>query len=195
MQAEIFERSTTHAPLATSHRRQTHEHAKDVSRRAAPHGPTPILFAGRKRMGHPASAGSAFLNEHWPSANSPAALAAAGAEPARKTVPLPTIFTPGAPTLVRAGVMPKPSPANLRRFAEMPIARKAINTIKDRIAGMQWRIQPRHGRALDDAARRDGAHRHAGSQLRAAKSAGLLPLHDRAGAGRRAGRGFRGNRA
>ncbi len=70
--------------------------------------------------------------------------------PARRTVPLPTIFTPGAPTLVRAGVMPKPTPANLRRFAEMPIARKAINTIKDRIAGMQWRIQPRHGRALDD---------------------------------------------
>jgi hypothetical protein len=32
----------------------------------------------------------------------------------------------------------------------MPVARKAINTIKDRIAGMQWRIQPRHGRALDE---------------------------------------------
>ena len=87
---------------------------------------------------------------------------AAAVEPARKTVPLPTIFTPGAPTLtgasksgfstnwgglVRAGVMPKPTPGNLRRFAEMPIARKALNTIKDRIAGMQWRIQPRHGRA------------------------------------------------
>jgi len=79
----------------------------------------------------------------------PTSLAAA-AEPARKTVPLPTIFTPGAPTLVRAGVMPKPTPANLRRFAEMPIARKAINTIKDRIAGMQWRMQPRRGRALED---------------------------------------------
>ncbi len=81
---------------------------------------------------------------------SPTALLATSAEPARRTVPLPTIFAPGAPTLVRAGVMPKPTPANLRRFAEMPIARKAINTIKDRIAGMQWRIQPRHGRSLDD---------------------------------------------
>jgi len=69
---------------------------------------------------------------------------------ARRTVPLPSILTPGAPTLARAGVMPKPTPANLRRFAEMPIARKAINTIKDRIAGMQWRIQPRHGRALEE---------------------------------------------
>src|SRR5580704_10174557 len=95
-------------------------------------------------------AGSSFLKLNWPLRQSPAALHAASAESARRTVPLPTIFTPGAPTLVRAGVMPKPTPANLRRFAEMPIARKAINTIKDRIAGMQWRIQPRHGRSLDD---------------------------------------------
>jgi hypothetical protein len=46
--------------------------------------------------------------------------------------------------------MPKPSPVNLRKFAETPIARKAINTIKDRIAGMRWRVQPRHGRALEE---------------------------------------------
>lgn len=95
-------------------------------------------------------AGSSFLKLHWPVRRLPSALHATSAESARRTVPLPTIFTPGAPTLVRAGVMPKPTPVNLRRFAEMPIARKAINTIKDRIAGMQWRIQPRHGRSLDD---------------------------------------------
>ena len=41
-----------------------------------------------------------------------------------------------------------PTPANLRRFAETPIARKAINTVKDRIAGMKWRIQPKNGRDL-----------------------------------------------
>ena len=69
--------------------------------------------------------------------------AAAGSETARRTVPLPSILTSGAPTLLRAGVMPKPTPANLRRFAETPIARRAINTIKDRVAGMQWRIEPR----------------------------------------------------
>jgi hypothetical protein len=39
--------------------------------------------------------------------------------------------------------MPKPTPANLRRFSEMPIARRAINIVKDRVAGMQWRIEPR----------------------------------------------------
>ena len=43
----------------------------------------------------------------------------------------------------------KPTPANLRRFSEMPVARRAINVIKDRVAGMRWRIQARRGRALD----------------------------------------------
>lgn len=45
--------------------------------------------------------------------------------------------------------VPKATPANLRRFAETPVARRAINVIKDRIAGMKWRIQARRGRALD----------------------------------------------
>ena len=89
-----------------------------------------------------------FTKLQWPLRRPPVALQAS-ANSARRTVPLPTIFTPGAPTLARAGVMPKPTPFNLRRFSEMPIARKAINTIKDRIAGMAWRIQPRHGRPLD----------------------------------------------
>lgn len=44
--------------------------------------------------------------------------------------------------------MPKSTPANLRRFAETPVARKAINTIKDRIACMRWRVQPKNGRNL-----------------------------------------------
>ena len=95
-------------------------------------------------------AGSSFPKLPWPLRRPPAALLSSSAESARRTVPLPSILAPGAPTLARAGVMPKPTPANLRRFAEMPIARKAINTIKDRIAGMQWRVQPRHGRTLDD---------------------------------------------
>src|SRR4051812_12848297 len=63
----------------------------------------------------------------------------------RRTQPLP-LYIGSAPA--RDG-MPKATPANLRRFAETPVARKAINTIKDRIAGMRWRIQPRRGRALE----------------------------------------------
>ncbi len=64
----------------------------------------------------------------------------------------PRAGTPAAHTLV-----PKPTPANLRRFSETPVARRAINAIKDRIVGMRWRIQPRRGRVLEQIP--DGAQR------------------------------------
>ena len=67
--------------------------------------------------------------------------------PKRKTVPLPSILQTFG---TRAELLPKKTPEALRRFAETPIARKAINTIKDRVAGMNWRIQPRRGRVLDE---------------------------------------------
>ncbi|MGD0792595.1 MAG: phage portal protein [Terriglobales bacterium] len=68
-----------------------------------------------------------------------------------------------SPSFSRTGMpaphslVPKPTPANLRRFAETPVARRAINVIKDRIVGMRWRIQPRRGRALEQIP--DGARR------------------------------------
>jgi phage portal protein BeeE len=68
----------------------------------------------------------------------------------RRTLALPSIFTSYAPA---SDALPKRTPANLRRFAETPVARKAINTVKDRVAGMGWRIQPRHGRDLEGLAR------------------------------------------
>jgi len=71
-----------------------------------------------------------------------------GKQPNRRTAMLPSILQTHSP---RAEGLPKPTPANLRRFAETPVARRAINTIKDRIAGMGWRIQPRRGRQLDPA--------------------------------------------
>src|SRR5215813_3292237 len=67
---------------------------------------------------------------------------AGGREGRRRTVPLPSILNSYGP---RPEAFPKPSPANLRRFAETPVARKAINTIKDRIAGMRWQVQARPG--------------------------------------------------
>ena len=48
-------------------------------------------------------------------------------------------------------VMPKPTAANLRRFAETPVARRAINCIKDKIACMDWRIEARPGAGEEDA--------------------------------------------
>src|SRR5579863_5263607 len=67
-------------------------------------------------------------------------------EKKRRTSALPSIFNSYG-SLNEA--MPKPTPYNLRRFSESPIARRAINCIKDRIAGMRWRIQPRQGYALE----------------------------------------------
>ena len=64
----------------------------------------------------------------------------------RRTVALPSIFNSYGPL---NDAMPKPTPYNLRRFSETPIARRAINCIKDRIAGMRWRVQPRQGLALE----------------------------------------------
>jgi hypothetical protein len=67
-------------------------------------------------------------------------------EKRRRTTPLPSIFNSYGPL---NDAMPKPTPYNLRRFSETPIARRAINCIKDRVAGMRWRIQPRQGYALE----------------------------------------------
>ena len=78
--------------------------------------------------------------------SSAGALLDAGLAKRRRTSPLPSILNSYGP-LTEA--MPKPTPYNLRRFSETPIARRAINCIKDRIAGMRWRVQPRQGLALD----------------------------------------------
>jgi Phage portal protein len=64
----------------------------------------------------------------------------------RRTSALPSIFNSYGPL---NDAMPKPTPYNLRRFSEIPIARRAINCIKDRIAGMRWRVQPRQGYSLE----------------------------------------------
>ena len=87
---------------------------------------------------------------------------AAAKETGRKTQALPSVLTPynrpGQP------LQPKPTAANLRRFAEMPIARRAINIVKDQIASMDWQIRIRRGydaAAVPDAAARMNALRQA----------------------------------
>ena len=69
--------------------------------------------------------------------------AALGAgEAKRKTAALPAVLGP-----YRSGVpaMPKPTPANLRKFAETPVPRRAINTIKDRVSGLDWQVRLKRG--------------------------------------------------
>ena len=51
---------------------------------------------------------------------------------------LPSILGPYSAV---TGLLPKPTPANLRRFAETPVVRRAINLIKDRIASMDWQVR------------------------------------------------------
>ena len=85
------------------------------------------------------------LREIWQKATRrvPAAhLEAAGAEAARRTLALPAIV---GPVQFPGRHLPKPTPANLRRFAETPVVRRAINVIKDRIAAMDWQVRVRRG--------------------------------------------------
>ncbi|MFZ0662482.1 MAG: phage portal protein [Acidobacteriaceae bacterium] len=58
-------------------------------------------------------------------------------EAQRKTVALPSILSP----YQAQRALPKPTPANLRKFAETPLVRRAINIIKDRVASMDWQVR------------------------------------------------------
>ena len=60
-----------------------------------------------------------------------------------------------------ANALPKPTAANLRRMAEMPAARRAINCIKDKIACMEWRIEGQPGTARPAEGAEDRAERAA----------------------------------
>lgn len=61
----------------------------------------------------------------------------------RKTLAMPSILL----QYPRAAdnFLPKPTAANLRRFAETPVVRRAINTIKDRIAELEWKVIAKDG--------------------------------------------------
>jgi len=85
----------------------------------------------------------------------------------RKTTATPlgmsSIFAPFRTSGVQ-NALPKPTAVNLRRFAEVPAARRAINFIKDRVACMEWRIEAKPGIAVGDveeSAQRAGALRRA----------------------------------
>ena len=92
-------------------------------------------------------------------------------EVARKTAALPSILTPYP--LVGTETMPKPTAANMRRFAEMPVARRAINVVKDKIACMDWQIRVRRGydaAAVENAEARMNALRRSLEEPNAADS-------------------------
>ena len=52
---------------------------------------------------------------------------------------LPAVLQPWRPQGV--GALPKPTAVNLRRMAEQPVVRRAINLVKDRIVNMRWQVE------------------------------------------------------
>src|SRR3954449_9719379 len=71
------------------------------------------------------------------------------AEAERRTLAMPAILSP---VQFPGRLLPKPTPMNLRRFAETPVVRRAINVIKDRIASMDWQVRVRRDFAPGDGA-------------------------------------------
>ena len=65
----------------------------------------------------------------------------------RKTLALPSIL---APYRTPSNALPKPTPVNLRRFAETPLVRRAINVLKDRIASLDWQVRLKRGFTVSD---------------------------------------------
>jgi phage portal protein BeeE len=69
----------------------------------------------------------------------------AAAEGARKTAMLPSIMMPYGIGGRQGEPVMKLTPMNLRRFSETPVARRAINVVKDKIACMDWQVRVRRG--------------------------------------------------
>src|ERR1039457_256863 len=109
-------------------------------------GAVPFCFGAAKRGRCQVKVGEQ-LREIWRQATGEGrkasmAAGAAEAEAQRKTLALPAVLSP---VQFPGHLMPKPTPVNLRRFAETPVVRRAINVIKDRIAAMDWQVRGRRG--------------------------------------------------
>ena len=70
-----------------------------------------------------------------------------GNQPKRRTEALPAVLGPWRPP--SGDTLPKLTPANLRKFADTPVPRRAINCIKDRIAAMDWQVRIKRGFSSD----------------------------------------------
>ncbi len=105
----------------------------------------PFAFKKESGMGL-----AAAVKEMWNRVASVAASTENVGERKTSVTPLgmSSIFAPFRTTGVQ-NTLPKPTAANLRRFAETPVARRAINCIKDRIACMDWQIEVRRGAGED----------------------------------------------
>ncbi len=79
--------------------------------------------------------------------------AATSADAQRKTDMYWRLALPGLGAGTMQIHMPKPTPRNLRQFARTPYARRAINAIKNPIAGMAFDVVPKPGVTITDQIR------------------------------------------
>ena len=86
---------------------------------------------------------TAALRQTWTRLTAVEAASKDAAAGTRKTALLPSILSPARYGAGNQAALAKPSPANLRRFAETPVARRAINLCKDRITSMDWQVRLR----------------------------------------------------
>lgn len=66
-------------------------------------------------------------------------------EPTRESIQWPNLTTLGQPTTQTKRVIYKPVPRNLRYFSRTPIARRAINAIRNPLSQIEWEIAPNKG--------------------------------------------------
>jgi HK97 family phage portal protein len=100
-----------------------------------------LCFGEKKRLGDETLKVKSSVQRLWKRKES--AIEASEVQVAkRKTLALPSILTPYR---TPSSALPKPTPVNLRRFAETPLVRRAINLLKDRIASLDWQVRVKRG--------------------------------------------------
>src|SRR5260370_25069623 len=102
------------------------------------HGLCLFLFAGEANFMGASMGVKAEVKGVWERLAGVEAAAGDATMGERKTAMLPSILSPYQVGRSGQSALPKPTPANLRKFAETPVVRRAINVVKDKIASMDW---------------------------------------------------------
>lgn len=76
-------------------------------------------------------------------------------QPSRESLPWPNLNVFGTNPATQAGrIVYKPTPRNLRYFSNTPMARRAINAIRNPLSQLEWEIAPNKGVTANSEIRR-----------------------------------------